>query len=61
MLREILEQPAVIRATCLGPLPEPLLCPFAVIRLQLLASSMAVARGIDVDRQRNLTKAVHIG
>jgi glucosamine--fructose-6-phosphate aminotransferase (isomerizing) len=41
-----------------APTPEPLLCLCEVIPLQLLAYSLAVSRGIDVDRPRNLTKAV---
>ena len=37
---------------------EPLLCLCEVVPLQLLSYFMAVARGIDVDHPRNLTKAV---
>jgi glucosamine--fructose-6-phosphate aminotransferase (isomerizing) len=41
-----------------APMAEPLLCLCEVIPLQLLAYSLAVSRGIDVDRPRNLTKSV---
>ncbi len=40
------------------PAREPLLCLCEVVPLQLLSYFMAVARGIDVDHPRNLTKAV---
>jgi glucosamine--fructose-6-phosphate aminotransferase (isomerizing) len=41
-----------------APMLEPLLCICEAIPLQLLAYSLAVSRGIDVDRPRNLTKSV---
>ncbi len=40
------------------PAPEPLLALCEVIPLQMFAYFAAVARGIDVDRPRNLVKAV---
>ena len=41
-----------------SPVLEPLLCICETIPLQLLAYNMALRRGVDMDRPRNLTKAV---
>jgi glucosamine--fructose-6-phosphate aminotransferase (isomerizing) len=40
--------------------PEPLFPLVGVIPLQLLAYHMAVARGCDVDKPRNLAKSVTV-
>ncbi len=45
---------------CLPPTLEPLFPLLAVIPLQLLAYHIAVARGCDVDKPRNLAKSVTV-